>query len=133
MIKLEEDERKKQYPGAVAYLSQVKKELKNRKSDENAKWFEYGRSQALLGIKCEKLLISTIVTDKVCVYRLTEEYVPYGGMYISIKEENKEYNLDFARKILESKKFMNYVKKVGINISGSSLRITSKDIENFYF
>ena len=133
LIKLEEDELKKQYPGAFAYLSQFKKELKNRKSDENAKWFEYGRSQALLGIKCEKLLISTIVTDKVCVYRLTEEYVPYGGMYISIKEENKEYNLDFARKILESKKFMNYVKKVGINISGSSLRITSKDIENFYF
>ena len=133
LIKFEEDELKKQYPGAFAYLSQFKKELKNRKSDENAKWFEYGRSQALLGIKCEKLLISTIVTDKVCVYRLTEEYVPYGGMYISIKEENKEYDLDFARKILESKKFMNYVKKIGINISGSSLRITSKDIENFYF
>ncbi len=133
LVKFEEDELKKQYPGAFAYLSQFKKELKNRKSDENAKWFEYGRSQALLGIKCEKLLISTIVTDKVCVYRLTEEYVPYGGMYISIKEENKEYDLDFARKILESKKFMNYVKKIGINISGSSLRITSKDIENFYF
>ncbi|WP_455938196.1 Eco57I restriction-modification methylase domain-containing protein [Gemella morbillorum] len=133
LIKLEEDELKKQYPGAFAYLSQFKKELKNRKSDENAKWFEYGRSQALLGIKCEKLLISTIVTDKVSVYRLTEEYVPYGGMYISIKEENKEYDLDFAKKILESKKFMKYVKKIGINISGSSLRITSKDIENFYF
>lgn len=133
LIKLEEDELKKQYPGAFAYLSQFEKELKNRKSDENAKWFEYGRSQALLGIKCEKLLISTIVTDKVCVYRLTEEYVPYGGMYISIREENKEYDLDFAKKILESKKFINYVKKIGISISGSSLRITSKDIENFYF
>lgn len=133
LVKLEEDELKKQYPGAFSYLSQFKKDLENRKSDKNAKWFEYGRTQALLEIKCEKLLISTIITDKVYVYRLTEECVPYGGMYISIKEENKEYDLDFAKEILESEEFINYIKKIGINISGSSLRITSKDIEEFNF
>ena len=41
--------------------------------------------------------------------------------------------LDFAKRILESENFMDYVKKMGINISGSSLRITSKDIEEFNF
>lgn len=133
LVKLEEDELKKQYPGAFVYLSQFENELKSRKSDKNAKWFEYGRSQALLGIKCEKLLISTIVTDRVFVYKLSEDCIPYGGMYISTKEENTKYDLNFAKKILESKKFINYTKKIGININGNSLRITSKDIEDFYF
>lgn len=37
------------------------------------------------------------------------------------------------QKDLESENFMEYVKKMGINISGGSLRITSKDIENYRF
>ena len=38
-----------------------------------------------------------------------------------------------AKNILESDEFMRYVKDVGIHISGTSLRITSKDIEEFKF
>lgn len=37
------------------------------------------------------------------------------------------------REILESDEFMKYVQDVGIHISGTSLRITSKDIEEFKF
>ena len=80
-----------------------------------------------------KTSISTIITDKVCIYRIEEDCIPYAGMYISLRDERQEYNLDFAKRILESENFMDYVKKVGINISGSSLRITSKDIEEFNF
>ena len=109
------------------------KELTERKSDMRSKWFEYGRTQALSCIKCEKLLISTIITDKVCVYKLREDCIPYAGMYISLRDEHQEYDLDFAKRILESENFMEYVKKMGINISGGSLRITSKDIENYRF
>ena len=54
-------------------------------------------------------------------------------MYISLRDEHQQYNLGFAKELLESENFMEYVKKVGINISGSSLRITSKDIEEFNF
>ncbi|WP_277293594.1 Eco57I restriction-modification methylase domain-containing protein [Veillonella montpellierensis] len=133
LIRYEEEEFKNLYPGAFAYLSQFKEELIERKSDRRAKWFEYGRSQALSGIKCEKLLISTIITDKVCIYKLGEDCIPYAGMYISLKNQNQKYNLDFAKKILKSEKFFEYVKNIGINISGSSLRVTSKDIEDFYF
>ena len=96
-------------------------------------WFEYGRSQALSEIKCEKLLVSTIITDKVCVYNLEENCIPYAGMYITLKNRHQKHDLDFAKRILKSKNFLEYVKSVGINISGSSLRITSKDIEDFYF
>ena len=133
LIKYTEKEFKNLYPGAFSYLTKFKKDLIKRKSDKKSKWFEYGRTQALLGIKCEKLLISTIITDKVAVYRLDEACIPYAGMYISLRDEHQEYNLGFAKEILESENFMEYVKKVGINISGSSLRITSKDIEEFNF
>lgn len=133
LIKYTEKEFKNLYPGAFSYLTEFKEDLIKRKLDKKSKWFEYGRAQALLGIKCEKLLISTIITDKVAVYRLDEACIPYAGMYISLRDEHQEYNLGFAKEILESEKFMEYVKKVGINISGSSLRITSKDIEEFNF
>ncbi len=129
----EEKEFEESYPCAFAYLNQFKEELMERKSDKKAKWFEYGRSQALSGIKCEKLLISTIITDKVCIYKLGEDCIPYAGMYISLRNQNQKYDLDFAKKILKSENFFEYVKNIGINISGSSVRITSKDIEDFYF
>ena len=133
LIKYEEEEFASLYPGTFAYLNKFKESLSKRKSDGKSKWFEYGRSQALLGIKCQKLLMSTIITDKVYIYRLGEECIPYAGMYISLRDEHQEYDLDFAKRILESENFMNYVKKMGINISGSSLRVTSKDIEEFNF
>ena len=133
LLKFAEKDFRRLYPGAFKYLNEFRAQLEKRKSDNNAKWFEYGRTQALLDINCEKLLISTIVTEKIFVYNLEKECIPYAGMYISLKKKNKKYNLDYAKKILESEEFMNYVKKVGINISGSSLRITSKDIENFKF
>ena len=41
--------------------------------------------------------------------------------------------LEDAKEILESDEFMKYVQDVGIHISGTSLRITSKDIEEFKF
>ena len=41
--------------------------------------------------------------------------------------------LDMAKKILESDNFLDYIKSVGINASGDSYRITSKDISNYYF
>ena len=78
-------------------------------------------------------MCSSDLDRKSCVYKLREDCIPYAGMYISLRDENQEYNLDFAKRILESENFIDYVKKVGINISGSSLRITSKDIEEFNF
>ena len=54
-------------------------------------------------------------------------------MYIVKREGNDEYTLDDAIHILRSRNFRQYVMDVGIHISGSSLRITSKDIENYRF
>lgn len=132
LIRYEENEFKINFPGGFKYLNDNKSKLINRKSDKSAKWFEYGRSQALQNIYKEKLLISTIVTEKIRVYKLSKNCIPYTGVSIILKNNNK-FLLKKAKEILESKSFFEYVLTIGIPISGNSVRITSKDIENYYF
>lgn len=133
LIKFSEDDFIKNYPGTAAYLNEFREQLDDRESDENAKWFEYGRSQALSELDKEKLLMSTIITESVNVYMLTRECIPYAGMYIVPLDSNDKFTLADAKKILESREFMQYVLDVGIHISGNSLRITSKDIADYKF
>jgi hypothetical protein len=133
LVKYEEGEFEIKYPEATAYLKDFKDELDERQSDNSAKWYEYGRSQALAGLNNDKLLISTVITENVAVYRLDRECIPYAGMYIVKCEDNNEYTLEDAVRILESRDFRQYVMDVGIHISGSSLRITSKDVEEYKF
>lgn len=133
LVRYTETEFKNKFPGANSYLSDFREQLDERESDRNALWFEYGRSQALAGLNRRKLLISTVITDKVAIYMLKKKCIPYAGMYIVPKAGNKTYSLEDAKAILESDEFMKYVEQVGIHISGTSLRITSKDIENYMF
>ena len=133
LIRITEEELKTLFPGVYSYLHQYKDRLLSRKADKRSDWFEYGRSQALSSIVCDKLLVSTIITTQTLVYRLTREHIPYAGMFIAIKNNQSEYDLDYAKEILESDKFLEYVSKIGISINGNSYRITSKDIENFRF
>lgn len=133
LIRFEEGVFEANYPEAAAYLNDFREDLDKRQSDTNAKWYEYGRSQALAGLDSDKLLISTVITERVVVYRLPRECIPYAGMYIVRCEGNDAYTLDDAVRILESRDFRQYVLDVGIHISGSSLRITSKDVEEYRF
>ncbi|MCK8099326.1 SAM-dependent methyltransferase [Bacillus sp. 2CMS4F] len=120
----------KKFPEAIKYLETYKDKLIKRKSDKNVHWYEYGRTQALAHLNQEKLLTSTIVTKKVRIYELNKECIPYSGIYIVSKGDLK---LDKAKKLLESESFYHYVSSIGINASGSSLRITARDINNFEF
>lgn len=112
------------------HLKNFESGLKQRKSDKNVKWFEYGRSQALNDMNQKKLLISIVVTGKVKVYMLSKNVIPYSGIYI-VPISN--IDLKYAKSILESMEFYEYIKSVGIHASGDSFRITSKDINNYYF
>lgn len=116
------------FPRTAEYLQIYKTKLLQRKSDNSARWFEYGRSQALRSINQEKLLLSTIITNSVPIYRIDAETVPFTGIFITSPQGN---NLEDATKILESKKFLDYIKVIGINANGTSKRITVKDINNF--
>ena len=118
---------KTKFPYAYEYLEAHKDKLLKRRADDSAKWYEYGRSQAISQSNKRKLLLSTVITKEVKVYELENETLPYSGIYITSDEEN----LDRAKEILESEEFLQYVKNIGINASGESIRITSKDINNY--
>ena len=119
------------FPNATNHLKNFEKELNNRDKDKGSKWFEYGRSQALSHLNQEKLLISSIITSRVEVYKLDADTIPYSGIYITVSDN--KYSLDDAIQILKSNSFMDYIHNIGISINGKSLRITCKDINNFYF
>ena len=118
------------YPKACEYLKKYNIFLEKRKSDKSAKWFEYGRSQALRNSNKPKILLSTVITNEVKLEILSKNNVPYSGIYITQKG-NK--SLKEAEKILKSNKFLEYIQAKGINASGNSLRITSQDINEFMF
>ncbi len=121
------------FPETSRYLNTYRDDLMRRKSDKSALWFEYGRSQALAGINKRKLLVSTVVSSRVEVYELSADSIPYAGMYIVPITDDKEMDLQRAREILESDEFFRYVQNIGIHINGNSVRVTSKDIENYHF
>ena len=130
IIRYSEKDYNELFPLAYNYLSSQKMELLKRKSDESAQWFEYGRSQAIMHMNQPKLIISSVITNKVNVYKLSSQTVPYSGFYIIPRGKNR---LSIAKKILESNRFFQYITEIGVNVSGSSLRITSEDIKDYRF
>lgn len=131
LVKYTEDEFANLFPEGYRYLSSFREKLDKRDSDSAAKWFEYGRSQALGHLDKDKALISTIISNEVVVYRLNRFTIPYAGMYITATTD--QLSIDDAIDTLRSNAFLEYVKNVGIPVNGDSVRVTSKDIENFYF
>lgn len=126
LIRYSKEEFEVNFPKATSYLRRQKKTLDKRKSD--GEWFEYGRSQGLKFMNQEKLMISSVITEKVHVYELDAQTIPYSGFYIIPIAEK---TLDFAKEILESKEFYNYLEARAINASGKSIRISVNDVKNY--
>jgi len=116
------------FPYAYKYLKLNKEKLQLRKSDVHAKWFEYGRSQALNHVQQQKILLSTVVTNRVKVFELDNEEIPFSGIYIVPK---KDLSISHGVQVLESADFLDYVESIGININGNSLRITAENISDY--
>ncbi len=127
---MSENEIKTTFPQAYAYLKSKEIELEQRDSDSCAKWYEFGRSQALAHLNREKLMISSIVTGQVYVYQLAADEIPFSGMFVFAKGDGQ---LTDALNILTSKEFYQYAINIGVQLSGSSVRITTEDIENYLF
>ena len=125
-----EDEINHKYPKLMEFLSSQKDALTIRDSDKSAQWYEYGRSQALRHINQKKLMISTIITKVVRVYELDSSVVPYSGIYI-VSRDNA--SLDDAKLILQTKRFYEYLLTKGVKVSGDSIRISSKDVEEYRY
>ena len=129
--RINENDFKNHYPGVYNYLYNHYEKLSLRKSDNKTQWFEYGRNQALNISTEDKLVLSTIVTKRTKVCRYSKRVIPYSGLTITSKNEGM--SLENALNIIQSSKFINYCYCVGIPINGNSVRITSKDIENYMF
>ena len=125
-----EKEITEKFPKLMVYLSSKKDTLATRDSDKNAQWYEYGRSQALRHINQKKLMISTIITKTVKIYELGKDVVPYSGIYVVPLNNN---SLDDAKLILQTKRFYNYLLTKGVKVSGDSIRISSKDVEEYRY
>lgn len=89
LVRFGEGEFERLYPEAAAYLNEFRDDLSKRQSDNSAKWYEYGRSQALSGLNSKKLLISTVVTNDVDVYELEQECIFYNLIINSIEAFSK--------------------------------------------
>ena len=131
LIRYSEDEFLERFPGVTGYLGEFKEKLDKRDSDFSAQWFEYGRSQALAHLDCCKALISTIISNEIIVYNLDQRAIPYAGMYIVAITD--QFSIEEAISELQSDAFLDYAKNVGIPVNGDSVRVTSKDIENYTF
>lgn len=128
LLRYSEEEFLNLFPEASKYLAKFRNKLDARYISSDTKWFEYGRTQALDKLNQKKLMMSFIVTNRVNLYELDEKTIPYSGVYIIPKSN---LSLEKAKEILKSDKFLEYVKNIGIHISGTSLRITANDIKNF--
>jgi hypothetical protein len=120
----------RRFPGAIAYLSKYKDALENRDADTSAEWYEYGRSQAIRNLIGPKILISKVISECTEAYLLDDEEIPYSGIYIKPLDDA---NLLELIEILTSKRFKQYIYKVGLSVSGTSKRIITKDIEEYIY
>lgn len=127
-----EDEFRRLYPQAYKYLRRFKEQLMGRKSDKNAQWFEYGRSQALRELWKEKLVLPMVITKQARMYRGDESAVPYAGYFITQKKDSA-YSLEDAVRILQGTEFYQYVKLVGTPTTQTSYRVSVNDIKRYRF
>lgn len=130
ILHFEESEFIQQFPGVCTYLKSFSERLNKRDKDKNAKWFEFGRSQALSHLNQKKLLLSTLITEEVKIHHITKNQVPYSGICIYRKGD---LSLEIAEKILKSDEFLNYVYDIGINANGTTMRISARDVMNFEY
>ncbi len=130
LVHFREDEMERRFPGATAYLRKYKDALEKRDADTSAEWYEYGRSQAIKNLFGPKILISKVISECTEAYLLDDNEIPYSGIYIKPLENE---NLRELITILASKRFKQYIYKVGLSVSGTSRRIITKDIEEYIY
>lgn len=132
IIHYSEEEFKGQYPCAWEYLYQFYDDLIKRKADEKAKWFEYGRSQALADFLGKKLVIPMVITNSTKTYIAEQNAIPYAGYFITVNSDC-DMTLKDAKTALESNQFYQYVQEVGTPTTVSSYRVSVHDINEFMF
>lgn len=130
--RISEDEFLIKYPNIYNYLIINKNKLLDCDRDRHSSWFEYGRSQGIKNVGKHQVLISAIFTHSLFVSTLKEKDVAIAGYTIKILDE-ESFGLKELKRILKSDELFNYLKSVGVKMSGGSYRFSNFDLENFMF
>lgn len=130
LIHYNEEELKNKFPYAYKYLLDNKENLLNRDSDKNAKWFEYGRSQAIMHMNQKMCVISSIISDETEAYTIEDDEIPYSGICIVPKKNNSVFDI---LRIINTEDFRKYAQTIGVCINGNSKRISPNDIKNYTY
>lgn len=132
MVLMDEEQLQIQYPHAYRYLCLHRKQLSSRALTKKQKWYEFGRSQAIQDFNKQKIMVSSIVKDKLVWKTLSEPCFVYSGLYIVLNKNGMltlEPTWDLIREALDSPLFVEYLHHVGKNMQGGYKSITSKQLE----
>jgi adenine-specific DNA-methyltransferase len=101
---------------------------------ENCAWYLYGRSQAIRDVKYNKIVVNNVVrnvddikTEILINFKDSQNGV-YSGYYIPLYEYDC-IKIDKILKLIENKKFVQYVKAVGKYKNGGYYTFSSKELE----
>lgn len=132
LTRYSEKEFSKKFPIAYSYLCQHKDELLKRDADATVKWFEYGRSQALIYQNQDKVMVNAIITKNFSTRKIGPNDIPFAGYYIVPKDPNS-HSIDEAINILDNENVLSYLQSVGVKMNGNSFRYSPKDLEDYLF
>lgn len=120
------EEELKTAPKTYEYMLTNKEQLQNRSIVGNTKWFEFGRSQGLVNMNKEKLVISTTITaDKIPYIRVGPEVYVYSGLYATAED------LDKLEAELNSPELLEYLVEMGKPMRGGYYQITSAMLKDY--
>ncbi|MDO4896603.1 MAG: Eco57I restriction-modification methylase domain-containing protein [Moraxella sp.] len=128
-VAYDEQELAHSFPLAYAYLLENKAELLKRDSDKKAQWFEFGRSQGLQTSYQEKIVVSTLINDKVSFFKLPKEVFVYSGIFLTKKHDDVDWQI--AQNALSSAEFLRYDRLTGKDMSGGYKSLSSKQIKSY--
>ena len=117
------------FPKAYKYLLDNRSELEKRDLDHGVKWFEFGRSQGVQTCHQEKMVISTLVFDKMQYFKIPKDILVYSGIFIVKKSLNSNWKI--LEDALDSQDFLRYIKICGKDFSGGYKSVTSRLIKDY--
>jgi adenine-specific DNA-methyltransferase len=126
---ISEEELKINYPYCYNYFLFYKEELIARDLDKGASWYEYGRSQGVQSMHNEKIVLSTLVNEKIIFHRVNADVLMYSGIFITKKTLSADWSI--IENMLSSEGFYQFIRLTGKDFSGGYKSITSKQIKNF--
>ena len=132
-VLIEESVLRTKYPKIYNYLLSNKILLLNRDLEENAVWYQFGRSQGIQSVDKNKIVLKHIIseTDEKCsILEIPDNTLVYSGLFVTIKDI-KNYNT--VKTVLKSKDFCRYLKLNGKNMSGGYKSVNAKIIKNYRF